>query len=69
MGVWSPHHNDFDSVKMWAMARKNDVIDLLFIRYTNTMAKRNDTQYRYNGVIAMDATFGTNVSKYQLFSL
>ena len=40
MGVWRRHHNDFDSVKMWALEHpddvfiwheKNDVIDLPFI--------------------------------------
>ena len=40
MGVWRRHHNDFDSVKMWALEppydvfiwhKKDDIIELPFI--------------------------------------
>ena len=79
MGIWRCHHNDFDSVKMWTLEqpddvfiwhKKNDVINLPFILGIQTAwQKEIMLKYGHNDVIAMDVTFRTNVSKYQLFSL
>ena len=79
MGVWRYHHNDFDSVKMWALEHpndifiwheKDDVIELPSILGIQTSwQKAMMLKYGHNGAIAMDATFEINISKYPLFSL
>ena len=79
MGVWHCHHNGFDSMKMWDLEHQNDVficckiydiIDLSFILGIQTSwQKKMMLKHGHNRAIAMDATFGTNVSKYPLFSM
>ena len=79
MGVWRRHHNNFDSVKMWALEHpndvfigheKNDIIDLPFILGIQIPWQKDMMlKYRYNGTITMDAIFKTNILKYSLFLL
>ena len=79
MEICRCHHNDFDSMKMWALEHPNDVfiwhekhdsIDLPFIiGFQTPWQKKRIFKYGHNEAIAMGATFGTNVSKYLLFSL
>ena len=77
--VWRRHHNDFDSVKMWAWEhpndvfiwhKKHDIINLPFILgIQRPWQKEMMLKYGHNGAVAMNVTFGTNVSKCPLFSL
>ena len=79
MDVWRRHHNDFDIVNMWTLEHpddifiwheKYDVMDLPFILGIQiSWQKAMLLEYEDNGAIAMNATSGTNVLKYLLFSL
>ncbi len=79
MGVWRRDRNDLESVKMWAKEQpenvfiwheKDDVTDLPFILGIQTpWQKQMMLKFGHNGAIALNATFGTNLPKYPLFSL
>ncbi|KAG0593276.1 hypothetical protein KC19_1G317700 [Ceratodon purpureus] len=56
-----------ENVFMWH--EKDDVTDLPFILGIQTPWQKEMLKYGHNGAIAMDATFGTNVPKYPLYSL
>jgi hypothetical protein len=66
MKMWALEHPD--DVFIWH--EKNDVINLPFIFGIQTpWQKKIMLKYGHNGAMAIDATFGTNVLKYPLFSL
>jgi hypothetical protein len=79
MGVWHRDSNDFKSVRMWMelfpenvfMWHEEDTITSLpFILGIQTPWQREMMiKFGHKGAISMDATHGTNISNYLLWSL
>jgi hypothetical protein len=80
-GNWHLHTNPAISIRSWALQHPEDVFffqDVGEINRTQvpfTIGIQTPTQcesmlsYGHNGVISMDATFGTNDMKFHLFTL
>ena len=79
MGIWHRDPNDFSSVKMWTemypenvfMWHEEDhITSLPFILGIQTpWQKEVMIKFGHNGAISMDATHGTNIPGYLLWSL
>ena len=79
IGIWRRDPNDFSSMKMWTemypenvfMWHEEDhITNLSFILGIQTpWQKEVMIKFRHKGTISMDATHGTNIRGYLLWSL